>query len=231
MAAHDYPLGERGQIIGTPYQGTHAKAFNVKGGSNNWQSENAYDIKVPVGTPVYAVTGGTVSPPGYGFGPGGQGRFAGDRLHLVGNGNVFYYAHLSKLVVHPGEQVQAGQLLGYTGEADGVAHLHFAAEKGDPAAWLGGIPKGGTSDTTTAAPTGIAATPPAPPIDMSGTLPTVQAQPPDVMPSPADTQPYQAPPGSGPFSSTRYVQDLWSRIQATAPDTQQLQQNAQIIGG
>jgi hypothetical protein len=37
-----YPLARRGKIIGTPYTGTHTLG--------NWQSDNAVDIAVPVGT-------------------------------------------------------------------------------------------------------------------------------------------------------------------------------------
>lgn len=123
------PLGKAGKVIGGPFQGTHAKAFNVQGGSDNWQSENAIDIAVPKGTPVYAVADGVLGNTGS-LGQGG--RFAGLRTNLIGKGNSWYYAHLSKLVVKAGEQVRKGQLLGYSGEANGVAHLHFASEKGNP---------------------------------------------------------------------------------------------------
>lgn len=121
-----------GKVIGTPYTGTHAKAFNVAGGSDNWESENANDIAIPVGTPIYAVADGTI---GSQFGSLGQGgRFAGLRLHLVGARNEWYYAHLSKFApgLQPGMHVHAGQLLGYSGEANGVAHLHIAARSGAP---------------------------------------------------------------------------------------------------
>lgn len=126
-----YPLGKRGKVIGTPFSGTHAKAFNVAGGSDNWQSENAVDIAIPVGTPVYAVEDGVLGNTGS-LGEGG--RFAGLRTNLVGSRNSYYYAHLSKLApgVHAGAHVRKGQLLGYSGAANGVAHLHFAAERGDP---------------------------------------------------------------------------------------------------
>jgi murein DD-endopeptidase MepM/ murein hydrolase activator NlpD len=129
-----YPLGKVGKVIGTPYSGTHAKAFNVSGGSDNWQSENAYDISIPVGTPVYAVADGVLGNTGS-LGEGG--RFAGLRTNLIGKGNAWYYAHLSKLVVKQGQRVRKGQLLGYSGEANGVAHLHFAQENGDPESVLG----------------------------------------------------------------------------------------------
>jgi|SRR5215471_2987405 len=123
---------EHGKVIGTPYQGTHAVAFNKAGGSDNWESENANDIAVPVGTPIYAVSNGTI---GSQFGSlGTGGRFAGLRLHLVGAKNEWYYAHLSKFApgIKPGTRVRAGELLGYSGEANGVAHLHIASKEGHP---------------------------------------------------------------------------------------------------
>jgi murein DD-endopeptidase MepM/ murein hydrolase activator NlpD len=121
-----------GKLIGTPFQGTHAKAFNVQGGSDNWESENAVDIAAKVGSPIYAVANGRI---GSQFGSLGEGgRFAGLRLHLQTGGNDFYYAHLSKFApgIKPGTVVRKGQVIGYSGEANGVAHLHFSAQHGDP---------------------------------------------------------------------------------------------------
>lgn len=125
-----YPLSTRGKLIGVPYSGTHGKAFNVAGGSDNWESENAVDLGTPTGTPVLAVDHGTIGPEIGSLGAGG--RFAGLRVHLVTSDNEFYYAHLSRLDVQAGQFVAAGTQLGLSGEADGVQHLHFAAENGDP---------------------------------------------------------------------------------------------------
>jgi murein DD-endopeptidase MepM/ murein hydrolase activator NlpD len=44
-------------------------------------------------------------------------------------------------VVKPGQQVKAGQLLGYSGVANGVAHLHYAVESGSPLDWVKGLPQ------------------------------------------------------------------------------------------
>jgi murein DD-endopeptidase MepM/ murein hydrolase activator NlpD len=134
-----YPLAKRARLIGVPYQGTHARAFNQAGGSDNWQSENAVDLGIATGTPVLAVVDGTISPGGLGFGPGGSGRFAGDRLHLQGGGNTFFYTHLSRYAhgIAPGARVKQGAIIGYSGSANGVEHLHFAAEHGDPRDLIG----------------------------------------------------------------------------------------------
>lgn len=126
-ASIGYPLGKTGKIIGTPNSGTH----NL----GNWQSDNAVDIAVPKGTPVYAVSDGVIGSRIGSLGKGG--RFAGLRVNLIGKGNAYYYAHLSKLAVHAGQHVRRGQLLGYSGVANGVAHLHFGVENGNPESLLG----------------------------------------------------------------------------------------------
>lgn len=123
-----YPLPVRGQINGRPYQGTHSRG--------NWQSDNAIDLNVPVGTPIYAVTDGTI---GSRIGPidSSDPRLQGQRLTLEGGGNAFFYAHLSELAVKAGEHVRKGQLLGYSGSANGVPHLHLGVQNGDPQKFFG----------------------------------------------------------------------------------------------
>lgn len=149
-----YPLGVQGSIHGGPYQGSHSKSFNKANGSDNWESENAIDIYVPIGTPVYAVADGTIGSQ-IGSLNSSSPRMAGLRLHLVTNGNEFYYTHLSKLSVHAGEHVVAGQLLGYSGEANGVEHLHIASKTGNPLDLLSKAPMSDPSNTP-------------PPVDQSG---------------------------------------------------------------
>lgn len=122
-----YPLGVRGKQIGSPHSGTH----NL----GNWQSDNAVDIAVPIGTPVYAVSDGIIGSRIGSLGKGG--RFAGLRVTLQGGNDSYYYAHLSKLRVKAGQRVRAGQLIGYSGSANGVAHLHFGVMNGNVEAMLG----------------------------------------------------------------------------------------------
>lgn len=120
-----------GKIIGTPNQGTH----NL----GNWESDNAIDVALPVGTPVVAMADGVIGPQ---FGSLGStsSRFAGLRLHLVTADNEMYYAHLSKFAagIKPGAQVKKGQVIGYSGSANGVAHLHLGVKVGDPTSLYGG---------------------------------------------------------------------------------------------
>ena len=85
----------------------------------NWQSDNAYDLGVPLGTPVYAVRDGDVQS---NFGVQSSRPDDGARLEAGG----VWYGHLSRIVVKPGDKIKRGQLLGYSGASqNGVAHLHI----------------------------------------------------------------------------------------------------------
>jgi murein DD-endopeptidase MepM/ murein hydrolase activator NlpD len=92
------------------------------------------DIFAPLGAPILAVASGTVFSVGW-------NQIGGNRLWLRdGQGNLFYYAHLSAfspLAVN-GNRVNAGAVLGFvgnTGDAEGTPyHLHFEIH---PVALLG----------------------------------------------------------------------------------------------
>jgi murein DD-endopeptidase MepM/ murein hydrolase activator NlpD len=83
------------------------------------------DIFAPLGAPILAVASGTVFSIGW-------NEVGGNRLWLRdGQGNLFYYAHLSAfspLAVN-GNRVNAGAVVGFvgnTGDAEGTPyHLHF----------------------------------------------------------------------------------------------------------
>jgi len=123
VAKLDYPTGRRGKIIGTPYVGTHSLG--------NWQSDNAVDISVPAGTPLIAVENGRVVK--VVRHPQNGGRFAGDQITVQGeSGNSYFYAHGSTTAVTAGQQIKAGQIIGRSGSANGVPHLHFGVQNGDP---------------------------------------------------------------------------------------------------
>lgn len=129
-----YPV-RGGTALGYPGSGTHS----FTDAPNNWESDEAIDIGVPIGTPVYAVASGTI---GSQFGyltDSASSRFAGLRLHLDTADDEFYYAHLSRFApgIRPGAQVEKGQLLGYSGSASGVEHLHFAERAGYPSSGTG----------------------------------------------------------------------------------------------
>jgi murein DD-endopeptidase MepM/ murein hydrolase activator NlpD len=89
---------------------------------NYWYGHPAIDIGLPEGTAVVASDTGTVTWAGwnvYGYG----------NLIVVNHGNGYetYYAHLSGINAFPGQVVNQGQLIGYsgnTGRSSGP-HLHF----------------------------------------------------------------------------------------------------------
>ena len=93
---------------------------NVHGGWHHGE-----DIVGPLGTPLLAVADGTIFSVGW-------NEIGGWRLWLRdGDGNEFYYAHLSAYspLAVDGGPVRAGDVIGFmgdTGDADGgVVHLHF----------------------------------------------------------------------------------------------------------
>lgn len=133
-----YPLANRGPLIGYPGQGTHSWSASP----NNWQSDRAVDIRIAEGTKVLAYCDGVIDPAaGYGYLSNENPRFAGQRFTLKAKdgGNRFYYAHLRTILVPKGATVKAGQVLGYSGSANGVPHLHWACEHGDPVTYLKGL--------------------------------------------------------------------------------------------
>jgi murein DD-endopeptidase MepM/ murein hydrolase activator NlpD len=92
------------------------------------------DIFAPLGAPLLACADGTIHTVGF-------NRLGGYRLWLRdGDGNEFYYAHLSAYspLAVEGKSVEAGDVIGFvgdTGDAEGGSpHLHFEIH---PAAMIG----------------------------------------------------------------------------------------------
>jgi murein DD-endopeptidase MepM/ murein hydrolase activator NlpD len=131
---YSYPLALQGVVVGCPF--VPGSTHSPYAPPHNLESHNAVDLAVPVGTPVLAVADGTI---GSLLGPldSADPHLAGLRVHLDTPTEHFYYAHLSQIDVTPGEPVHKGQVIGLSGEAAGVAHLHFAEEFGDPAQTIG----------------------------------------------------------------------------------------------
>jgi hypothetical protein len=120
-----WPTRPHGTVIGFPGIGTHS--FVVP--PNNWESDNAWDIAVPQKSKAVAVAAGVI---GKQFGPlpDPDPRYHGIRLHLVTSDNEFYYAHLLSTFpgIGPGVTVKQGDILGATGFANNVDHLHIAVK-------------------------------------------------------------------------------------------------------
>ena len=90
-----------------------------------WFGHPGIDVAIPNGTPVVASDRGTVTWSGWAAG----GYFDYGILVVMnhGNGHETFYAHLSEVAVFPGQTVEQGQIVGYsgnTGRSSGP-HLHF----------------------------------------------------------------------------------------------------------
>src|ERR1051326_7963236 len=120
-----WPTKPHGTVIGWPATGPHSYVSPP----NNWESDNAWDIGVPVHSQILAVADGKIGPQ-FGPLPDPDPRFHGIRLHLVTADNEFYAAHLDETTpgLGPGDDVKQGEVLGLSGVANGVAHLHLGVK-------------------------------------------------------------------------------------------------------
>ena len=119
-----------GSSVRIPANGAHK-------GQSGWQSNNAWDIPTPIGSPVYSVADGVVLT----FTDYGPNPIRKDNKTLFGAGFTVnsanglpdvYYTHLKDCTVGKGSQVQCGQLLGYVMDFPGsdYDHLHIGVEPG-----------------------------------------------------------------------------------------------------
>lgn len=112
-----YPLASRGSIIGTPGSGTHSRSER----GYIWQDDDAWDLGVPIGTPIVAYTSGSWAPRSYGGPP--SSRFGGWGAYFSGGGGQAYYKHMTS--VKPAGHYQGGEVLGMSGAGASVPHLHI----------------------------------------------------------------------------------------------------------
>lgn len=108
-----------------PWGGTHRRG-------QNWQSGSAWDLltaaeQMPVRAPFAGIVVST--------GQGGVGRFAGARVGIQGEEMSCFLTHMSALTVSQWGHIDAGDVIGTTGQANGVWHLHVAL--GGPNYWDG----------------------------------------------------------------------------------------------
>ena len=116
---------------------------------NDGSLHRALDFRAAVGTPVYAAEGGTVETAYRWNGKRTQGdtNSYGNMVKLRHTTYKYgsletLYAHLSKIVVHQGERVKEGQVIGYSGDTGNCygAHLHFEVRwrgnRTNPLNWL-----------------------------------------------------------------------------------------------
>ena len=119
-----------GSSVRIPADGAHK-------GQSGWQSNNAWDIPTPIGSPVYSVADGVVMT----FTDYGPKAIRKDNKTLFGAGFTVnsanglpdvYYTHLKDCTVGKGDTVKCGQLLGYVMDFPGsdYDHLHIGVESG-----------------------------------------------------------------------------------------------------
>ena len=114
----DEPVACGSAKLVNPVKGAvQTSPFGPRGGRNH----DGVDLAAPTGTPVHAAACGVVTTIGQQSGYG--------NIVCIDHGSGFTtcYAHLSRFSAHQGEQVHAGDVIGYvgaTGDATGP-HLHF----------------------------------------------------------------------------------------------------------
>jgi murein hydrolase activator len=121
-----------------PVQGRIVYQFGTATGPNNTRIPwHGIGIAAPVGTPVRAIAGGTISL------AGPLGTYLTSVLIDHGGGYYSFYGYLSDATVTKGERVAKGQVLGHVGggSSDQGPHLHFEirGQGGialDPVNWL-----------------------------------------------------------------------------------------------
>ncbi|WP_051096308.1 M23 family metallopeptidase [Streptomyces sulphureus] len=104
---------------------TISQAYGVKG---DWAAghHTGVDFAVPVGTPVRSVGSGTVVE------AGSAGDYGNAVTIRMTDGKYTLFAHLSAITVSPGESVQAGKVIGRSGNTGNSTgpHLHFEVREG-----------------------------------------------------------------------------------------------------
>jgi len=121
-----------------PVQGKILYQFGTAAGPNNTRIPwHGIGIGAPVGTPVHAVAGGTVSL------AGPLGTYLTSVLIDHGGGYYTFYGYLADATVASGEHVMKDQIIGHVGgeSSDQGPHLHFElrGQGGialDPLNWL-----------------------------------------------------------------------------------------------
>lgn len=85
------------------------------------------DLAAPSGTPLVAIANGVVTEAGY------DGAYGYKTVLRLEDGTQLWYAHQSAIAVGVGEQVAAGELIGYVGSTGRVTgpHLHLEYRPGD----------------------------------------------------------------------------------------------------
>ncbi len=112
------------------------QAFDGEFSHQDEQNRYAVDIMMPIGTPVHAARSGIVLEVDDDYFKSGTEQAYANKANSIrilhDDGSMAIYAHLEleKAQVHPGLQVEAGELIGYSGNTGFTTgpHLHFAIQ-------------------------------------------------------------------------------------------------------
>ncbi|OZC48556.1 peptidase [Rhodococcus sp. RS1C4] len=138
-AAAPPSVGLGGSILPLP-----ARSYEISSGygsrnnptGNGGQFHQGVDFAAPSGTPIYAVTGGTVEQ------AGDAGDGYGTLVRIKSGNTVTYYGHQSSVDVEVGDTVEAGDRIGSVGSTGNSTgpHLHFEVRNNgssiEPVAYL-----------------------------------------------------------------------------------------------
>lgn len=128
------------------------------------RAHTGIDLAAPTGTGIYATDDGVVSASGNGRNNSWMGPMAGLYVLIRHAWGYSGYAHMNAFVVHAGQSVKRGQLIGYvgsTGMASGP-HCHFETLPLSPN-WANGISGRVNPRTHTLVPQGSTVIPPVTP--------------------------------------------------------------------
>ena len=112
------------------------QAFNGEFSHNDAQNRYAVDIMMPINTPIHAARAGTVLEVENDYFKSGTQQAYANQANSISilhdDGSMAIYAHLAleKALVQPGLWVNAGALIGYSGNTgfSSGPHLHFAVQ-------------------------------------------------------------------------------------------------------
>ena len=95
--------------------------------SGLWASvHTGLDFAAPSGTPITAIANGVITSTGY------DGSYGNKTVLTLDDGTELWFCHQTSYAVSPGEEVRAGEVIGYVGSTGNVTgpHLHLEVRPG-----------------------------------------------------------------------------------------------------
>ncbi|HUQ00096.1 MAG TPA: M23 family metallopeptidase [Aeromicrobium sp.] len=106
--------------------------------SGLWRREHTgLDFAAPTGTPIHAISAGTITAASY------DGAYGNKTVLHLDDGTDLWFCHQTRFAVSAGERVAAGELIGYVGRTGNATgdHVHIevhpdGGDPVDPQVWL-----------------------------------------------------------------------------------------------